>query len=343
MGTQDNNRYRAYVDEVGDDLKSTLMAGLKFINWDRYIDRNTRVFVKPNFTFPYYKEGVTTSPRFLGCLLEILKSRAGTVTVGESDGGNHSFKAEAAFEGHDMYRICREAGVELVNLSTLPSETVEAEIVSQKVRVQLPRMLLEDVDCFISVPVLKIHVITTVSLSLKNSWGCVPDTMRGLHHRHLAHKLALVAKYLKPKIVAVDGTYALNRHGPMYGEAIRTNLVVMANNSVVADALGASIMGFLPQRVGHIALAARAGLGSLDLGDSVVINQNWEKYRRQFRIEKTLVDRISALLFHSDALARLVMASPLTPAIYTVAGLLRSSQEKDLASQLGEHKTLGPY
>ncbi|MCK4722583.1 MAG: DUF362 domain-containing protein, partial [Dehalococcoidia bacterium] len=214
MNLKSKTQYRAYIDEVGNNLKATLEQGLQFINWDDYVDKNSTAFVKPNFTFPYYKEGITTSPEFLRCLLELLKGKAGTVIVGESDGGNHSFKADEAFEGHNMYQICKETGIELVNLSTLPSETIESKISGKTVKVQLPKLLLEEIDCWVSVPVLKVHVMTTVTLSLKNSWGCVPDTMRCLHHQNLAYKLALIARLLKPKIVVIDGTYALDNHGP---------------------------------------------------------------------------------------------------------------------------------
>ena len=65
-----------------------------------------------------------------------------------------------------MYKICQEAGVRLVNLSNLPWEYVESKIQSKNVKVQLPRLLLKKIDCFISVPVLKIHVVTGVSLSM---------------------------------------------------------------------------------------------------------------------------------------------------------------------------------
>ena len=342
MKTEDNTKHRAYINEIGDDLESTLQAGLEFIEWHKYINSNTRVFVKPNFTTPFHKEAITTSPTFLECLLKILKSRTRNVILGESDGGNHSFKAEEAFEGHNMYRICEENGVDLVSLSSLPAETIESKILGKTVKVQLPRMLLEDIDCFIAVPVLKVHVMTTVSLSLKNSWGCVPDTMRGMHHQNLSHKLALIARLLKPKIVVVDGINSLNKHGPMYGEAVKTNLVLMGDNSVATDALGVRIMGFSPERVSHIAVAGKAGLGSINLSD-VQINTDWQEYRRQFNIEKTLIDRLSTIPFRSDALAQLIFNSPLTVPIYKIASLLRSSEEKALVSRMGKQKGLRPY
>ena len=58
MNSHSNIKYRAYLDEISENLKVTLQKGLEFINWGKYIDKNSRVFVKPNFTFPHYKGGI---------------------------------------------------------------------------------------------------------------------------------------------------------------------------------------------------------------------------------------------------------------------------------------------
>jgi uncharacterized protein (DUF362 family) len=330
---ENEDKHSIYLNHIDVDIKSTLKNGLEYINWDRFINKRTRVFVKPNFTFPYYVEGVTTNPQFLASLLQILRSKADIVIVGESDGGNHSFTADEAFKGHGMLEICKNAGVELVNLSTMSSRFVSSKILGKNVKIKLPNLLLDDIDCFISVPVFKIHVMTTVTLSLKNSWGCVPDTMRALEHQNLSFKLALIAKSLNPKIVVVDGTFALNRHGPMYGEAVKTNMVLVSDNTVAADAMGARLMGFEPRKVQHIAIAEKSGLGSTKLED-MVINQDWQKYRRQFEIRKTIVDRASILPFSNSLVAKFIFQSPFRPFIYGVATKFRTSKEQDVADQI---------
>lgn len=180
------------------------------------------------------------------------------------------------------------------------------------------------------------HVVTGVCLSLKNSWGCYPDTMRCLYHQYFSHKLTLIAKLLKPKIVIVDGTYALNKHGPMYGEAAKTSLILIANNPVVADTLGAMILGMPLKKAKHILVAEKEGIGTTNLQE-VKISNNWRKFRRQFQIKKTLIDRASSLLFNSNKLARFVMDSPVNPLIYKVASILRSSEEKEVVNQMGKY------
>jgi len=48
------------------------------------------------------------------------------------------------------------------------------------------------------------------------------------------------------------------------------------------------------------------------------------------------MDRMSALPFNSDMLAKLIFQSQFTPLIYRVVRVFRTSEEKEIASQLGK-------
>ncbi|MFZ3135433.1 DUF362 domain-containing protein [Methanothrix sp.] len=325
-------RYSAYISHIT-NLRDDLLKSLEFVDWKSQVEKGSTVFVKPNFTYPYYKEGITTSPELLKFFLEILKDRAGEVIVGESNGGNNSFTADDAFKGHNMHEICRETGATLVNLSRIPSMPVEETIQGRKVKVFLPELLVNDIDCFISVPVLKVHVMTTVTLSIKNLWGCYPDTMRCLHHQNLSRKLTLITKTLNPRLVVIDGTYALDGHGPMYGVAKKANLIISSNNPVVADSLGTAVMGIPLQDVESIRIASSQGLGITDLS-KVRLNDDWKKFSMEFHVKRTLVDNLSSLLFRSEAIAKIVMCSPLTPIAYGLVKHLRNSQEQTVVDEL---------
>ncbi len=324
--------YSAFLSRVS-DLEQDIRRSLDFVCWTDTVHSDSKVFIKPNFTYPYYKEGITTSPEVLRALCGILKDRCDQVIIGESDGGNHSYKADDAFKGHGVDGICRDVGVERVNLSNLSSRYVEDTIQGRTVKVEVPDLLLEGIDCFVSLPVLKVHVMTTITLSMKNLWGCYPDTMRCLHHSDLARKLTLLTKVINPKLVVVDGTYGLDGHGPMFGTPKRLDLLLTSNNPVVADAFGTQLMGFDPQDIDHIVFAEREGLGTTDL-TRVNMNDDWKQYQQDFSVNKTFVDHLSGLLFRSESLARLVMDSPLSPPIYKLAALLRNSHEQEVVSDL---------
>ena len=324
--------YFAYISKI-QNLHQDIRKSLEFIQYRKHLKNDSIIFIKPNFTYPFYKEGVTTNPLVLQNLLGLLKDNVDRVIVGESDGGNRSFTADQAFTGHGMHKICKETGAELINLSTIPAETVEATIQGKSVKVQLPKMLLQDVDCLFSVPVLKVHANTTVTLSIKNLWGCYPDTMRCLHHQNLSRKLALITKSLNPQIALIDGTIALDGHGPMYGTPIKTNLILSANNPVVADSLGSAVMGIPLSKVDHIITAEKAGLGLTDLS-KIQLNNDWEQYAMKFKVDKTINDKLSWFLFNSEYCARMVMDSPLSPLIYKMVTKLRNKDEQKVADQI---------
>lgn len=324
--------YRAHITHVT-DLEQDIATSLEFVEWTRHFSNDSTIFIKPNFTFPYFREGITTNPEVLRILLGLLKDRADRVIVGESDGGNRSFTADQGFRGHGMPEICRETGAELINLSNIPAETVEGRVAGKTVSVRLPSLLLHDVDCFVSVPVLKVHVMTQVTLSMKNLWGCYPDTMRCLHHKDLSRKLPLITRSVRPQVVLIDGTYALDGHGPMYGTPVETNLILSSNNPVVADALGSAVMEIPVSGVDHITIAEKEGLGTTDLSQ-VVMNADWRPFSREFRANKTVLDNLAWILFNSETCAKIVMDSPMTPIIYGVGTKLRNADEQQVADEL---------
>ena len=65
MIVQESIKQRVYIDDIDDNLDDILLAGLNYIKWDSIIKKNSKVFVKPNFTFPYYQEGITTTPKLI--------------------------------------------------------------------------------------------------------------------------------------------------------------------------------------------------------------------------------------------------------------------------------------
>ena len=286
------------------------------------------MFVKPNFTFPRYKEGVTTNPILLKELLAILKDRADRVILGESNGGRNSFTAYEAFRGHRMDGICKELGVELVNLTSVPAKLVKDKVLNRLVYVYLPKLLLDEVDAFVSVPVLKVHAMTSVTMNIKNLWGCYLDPMRCLHHDNIDRKLALMVRELKPRICIIDSEYALDNHGPMFGTPVKMNLMIASNNPVVADSIGASVMGFNPREIGHIRTSEDMGLGTTEL-ERVVMNDVWERHHRTFSFHRTVLDTLSLIPFKSSKAAKFLFDSPFSDAIRRVVDIVRTSEERE--------------
>ena len=170
-------------------LAADIKHALERLDWRKFIRSDSKVFVKPNFALPFYKPGVTTTESVVEATLGLLKDRASEVFVGESDGGAASFTAEYSLRNHGIPEICRRTGATMLNLSVGQRKRIREIVNGKVVEVTLPSQLLE-MDESISLPVLKVHAVTQVSLSLKNMWGCHPDGMRLFDHKHLGERLA---------------------------------------------------------------------------------------------------------------------------------------------------------
>lgn len=305
--------FHAYIDKIRPDLTQQMQEALDFIDWERIIPSGSRVFIKPNLTWYEHRPGVTTSPEFLDALLPVLNSRAGKVYVGESNGG--TFHAEEAASNLGIQRVCDRHGVEFVNLSLQPAIIIEDTIAGRSIRIEASRFLIEDVDAFITLPVLKTHVVTRLTLGLKNQWGCIPSPMRLLYHHILDWGIVALNRAYKPKIAILDGTYAMDRRGPLEGEAVPAGWLAITDNVVALDAIGAHLLGVDPRSVRHIRYAEREGLGTTDL-DKVHLNRLIPSPVIHSVIEPNGMDKVAIFLYRSRMLSKLFFDSPLTPFLY---------------------------
>jgi len=67
------------------------------------------------------------------------------------------------------------------------------------------------------------------------------------------------------------------------------------------------------------------------------MNPDWENYKMQFHVDKTLIDNLSVLTFNSEFLSRFVIKSSFTPIIYKFAKFLRNKEEQDVVNDLKRH------
>src|SRR5207249_4213155 len=204
------------------------------------------------------------------------------------------------------------------NLSETLRTRISEKVNGRIIEVTLPRVLA-DVDESISMPVLKVHAVTRVSLSLKNMWGCHPDGMRLLDHTHLAERLALIAKVVHLRFVVVDAIYGLNRRGPIHGDPVKVGAILVGDNPVATDATATRLMGFRAEDIGHIVVACRAGLGPYRETEIQVLG-DLTPFKRRFYLRPSIVDKLGALTFQSKYLTKLVFDSPLTEKVYAVVG-----------------------
>lgn len=221
------------------------------------------VFLKPNLTFPTYKKGVTTSVGFVEELVKLLLriNPELKILIGEGEGGYNSYSMSEAMRGMGFDQLAqRYPNVQIINLSKLPSKSVIINTSRGPYAIQLPEIFFTDVDFSISVPLPKIHGMTRVTLSLKNIWGCLPDTMRLKYHYMFPHIVSNIQKLLKFEYAFLDGKYGLDTNGPMEGEVVEVNWFAASNSLGAFDATVANLMGFEWGSIPYLRVAAQYGL-----------------------------------------------------------------------------------
>ncbi len=251
-------------------------------------------------------------------ILTLLSEGGAEVFVGESNGGYGSFTAAEAFAGQGLHEICRQTGAQAMDLSKEELEEYSSVIGGKEISVRLARRLVEEMDFTISLPVLKVHAMTIVSLSMKNLWGCYPTDLRLLEHMDLDRKLALISKLIKARFGIVDATYGLDKHGPMEGESRFLGKFIASNDLLALDTACARMMGFNPDKILH--LRNLTSYASLSASPTATSNEDLTKYNWGFTLQRDFIDSLSFACFHSDFLAKIVFDSPLTFPIYTMLG-----------------------
>ena len=250
---------RVFVGRVDANLEQCLEEALQFIDWEKIVPKGARVFFKPNLTYPSPKPGVTTTPGFIEAVLHVFSQRTSNLIVGESDGGYRGWPAEIAFQTHGLPEICARNGVQLVNLSKQPRTALEFNLSRGRVLLELPTLLLEGIDVLVTLPVPKIHQITLMSGAIKNQWGCIPDNMRIVNHPYFDEMILEINRQVKTHLALADGSFFLNRTGPLVGEPIPMNLLIASDSIGALDLTICRIMGLDANHVRHLAVAKRHG------------------------------------------------------------------------------------
>ena len=207
---------KVFITRLSDDYLAPISEGLAFINIGDMIKPGDTVFIKPNLTFPYYREGVMTRPECVERLIIALKDYSVNIIVGEADsGGYNRFSMDEVFVRTGLKSVCEKYNVRIVNLSNLTSREISFRYKSKDFFVPVPELLLDEVDLVITVPVPKVHANTVVSLSIKNQWGCIQEPLVRLKlHPYFSGVIYEVNKAIKARVSVVDGWYGLNRNGP---------------------------------------------------------------------------------------------------------------------------------
>jgi len=253
------------------------VEALRMIDVEPVLSVRKPILVKPNYVDASHPStGITTDSRVIEGVVRFLKERGvKDVRIGEGSGYADTFEA---FRVAGVDKMAEKWNVRLIDLNK--DEVVEVSPPNPLAlkRVKIAKTALE--STLISVPKLKLHRITGVTLSLKNMMGTI--SRKGSMHSHLSKNIADLASIVKPSIAVIDGIVAGEGHETSENP-VEMNLVIAGTDPVAVDAVGAAVMGVSPKDIKHLCFAEEKGLGTCDLTEIEVLGQPIESVRRKFR------------------------------------------------------------
>lgn len=221
-----------------------------------------RVLIKPNLLAAREPERcVTTHPAVVGAAVDYFRERGAVVSVGDSPGGAVR-GVERVWKNTGMLAMAESRGVDLVNFE---AGGWRERPVGQ--RTYAIARALESFDLIVSVAKFKTHVLTLLTGSVKNTFGCVPGLHKpALHLKHprpnaMSKVIVDVFSLVRPWLNIIDAVESMDRGGPSSGRVVKTGLLGASSDAVALDTVFAALVGLDPMKVPVIREAAGRGLG----------------------------------------------------------------------------------
>lgn len=283
----DSGDRRVFVAHGTDAYRATREA---LSNIDLTPARGKRILLKPNAgRVAAAGEGITTEPRVVAAAIDAFAAAGADVAVGESP--ITGVKTMAALEATGIAAVARERDCPLIDMDARSSVDVALPGGEAINTIKVCPEVFE-YDLVVSIPVMKIHMHTGVTLAVKNMKGCLwrrskvdlhmLPLVAGSESRSLDIAIADMSAALRPHLAIIDGTVGMEGLGPSAGKAKPLGAVVVGADAFAADAVACRLMGQRAESVPHLRIGSGRGYGVIDLGRIAVAPEHWETFADAF-------------------------------------------------------------
>jgi uncharacterized protein (DUF362 family) len=291
----------AYAVEKAIDL----LGGINYVTKGK-----EKILLKPNLVFE--DPDCTTKPGVIEALAVLMKNAGKDISIGEGSAASGGFNANASeifrtkkqeildgmqenvFSKLGYIDLAKKLKVPLINLHSGDLTDVPVKDGYLFDKITLHRSIA-DADLVCSVPMMKTHVLATVTLSMKNLIGVYPGTVyysvRSWLHDHAAsrgsqgisYEIVDMQKTVRSGLVVIDASTAMEGDGPSGGPIVDMGLIIAGTNPLAADMIASTLMGFNPAEIPQISLARQAGLGPESIDEIEVRGEKIEDVSRVFK------------------------------------------------------------
>jgi uncharacterized protein (DUF362 family) len=222
-----------------------------------------RVLLKPNLlTGSRPSKECTTRPELVYCVAKMVQNAGGKPFLGDSPAFG---TAKGIAKANGLLPLAEELGIPIIEFHGKRYET-EGKGELNHLRLSKEAM---DADVVINLPKVKSHMQLTLTLGVKNLFGCVPGKMKAWWHmeagkdvERFAQMLIETARTINPELTILDGIIGHEGNGPSAGEPKQLGLLAASCDVFALDRVIVEILGVAPLDVPTVAASIRTGLCS---------------------------------------------------------------------------------
>jgi uncharacterized protein (DUF362 family) len=278
------------VVRVGEDVEAAVREAIQMAGGlEDLISSRSRVLIKPNIASRDRSgTGKVTDARVTEAVTKIVQGKKpARIVIGEGSAVGFDFPdlqdTMMALEESGTRAAAEKLGVPVVDLNRDSHREVEIPGAFVMKTVKIARTVLES-DVIVSVPVMKTHIRSAVTLSLKNMKGVMPGgEKRKTHQLGLELAIADLNSVVKPHFAVVDGLVGMEGLWEYPDDCVRVGVVGASRDPVALDSVFARVMGVEAREVMHLQYCQARGLGIADPERIDVVGVPVGEIRHPFR------------------------------------------------------------
>lgn len=225
-----------------------------------FVQPGDRVLLKPNLlTGARPTKECTTRPELVYAVAQQVKAAGGKPFLGDSPAFGSAYGVAKA---NGLLPLAQALDLPIVELHghRYPTDNPEFD------HLRLSREAME-ADVVINLPKVKSHVQLTLTLGVKNLFGCVPGKMKAWWHmeagkdvQRFGTMLVETARLIDPALTIIDGIVGHEGNGPSNGEPKDLGVLGASGNVFALDRAMVVVLGVDPLVVPTVAQSLRLGV-----------------------------------------------------------------------------------
>jgi uncharacterized protein (DUF362 family) len=226
-----------------------------------FVKKGDRVLLKPNLlTAGSPGKECITRPEILYCVAKMVQEAGGKPFMGDSPAFG---SAKGVAESNGYLPILAELNLPIVEFHGKRYPTSSENF--NNLRLSKEAM---EADVVINLPKVKSHMQLTLTLGVKNLFGCVPGKMKAWWHteagkdaNRFGEMLVETARTINPDLTIIDGIIGHEGNGPSGGVPRELGVLGAATNVFALDQAMVELLNIDPDLIPTIVAQKRLGLG----------------------------------------------------------------------------------